>query len=57
MYTKVYAESFDMELLKNGVSFSVIHLQLVFSLKRFQLPFQLLQTMKPEIIVLSLEIP
>ena len=26
VYTQVYAESSDMELLKNGVSFSVSHL-------------------------------
>lgn len=56
MYTQVYAESSDMEFLKNGVSFSVKS-SLVFSLERFRLPFQRLQTTKPEIIVLNLEIP
>lgn len=56
MYTQVYAESSDMEFLKNGVSFSVKS-SLVFSLERFRLPFQCLQTTKPEIIVLNLEIP
>lgn len=55
MSSEVSAEASDVELLKNGVF--LCNSSLAFSLERFRLPLQLLQTTKPEITVLNLEIP